>query len=247
MEGTGRGTKGVEHANFQNYVVTDICRYYFELLPVLKDRPNMKPWYTNHDSAFNRNTDEKEDGDNDGLCSESEESTSSDHITIVNVTNESNNTSETTSTSESEVIEKSSSSSSNQNKTDKLSPLQAKELKRNVFMSRDRQINPKKRRGKTGTTAGMDDEDKQFMVDQRKLKMKFDLDCHNDLKMQHLDMIKIEKEKLEIQKREMSIRIDNEKNKKTLSNIEIFKARLEFKKQDPTITDEFLDQYFSMD
>jgi hypothetical protein len=50
-----------------------------------------------------------------------------------------------------------------------------------------------------------------------------------------------------LQKLEMNIRMDNEKSKKTLSNIEIFKARLEFKKQDPNIDDEFLDKYFALD
>jgi hypothetical protein len=114
-------------------------------------------------------------------------------------------------------------------------------------MSRDRQINAKKRRGKGTSEIGLENEDKEFMIEQRKLKMKFDLDRHNNLKRQHLDMMKIEKEKLDLQKLEMNIQMDNEKNKKTLSNTEIFKARLEFKRQDPSINDEFLDQYFLLD
>jgi hypothetical protein len=114
-------------------------------------------------------------------------------------------------------------------------------------MSKDRQINVKKRRGKGTTKIGLELDDKEFMIEQRQLKMKFDLDCDNNLKKQHMDMMNIEKQKLDLQKLEMNIRMDNEKSKKTLSNIEIFKARLEFKQEDPTINDKFLDQYFSLD
>jgi hypothetical protein len=251
MEGTGRGTTGIEHANFQNYVVTNICRYYFELLPVLKDRPNMKPWYTNHSKQIDKGISSKETDvvrvyDN-GEFSESDDSTS-EFVTTVNVPNKANTVTQSSSSSDCEVVQKRSSSTSNsKDNSDKLSPLQAKELKRNIFRSKDRQINVKKRRGKGATDIGLEDEDKEFMVEQRKLKMKFDLDRHNDLKKQHMDMMNLEKQKLDLQKQEMTIRMDNEKNKKTLSNIEIFKARLEFKRQDPNIDDEFLDQYFSLD
>jgi hypothetical protein len=168
-------------------------------------------------------------------------------VATVNVAKQSNTITQSSSSSDCELVEKSSSSTSKGNGSDKLSPLQAKELKKNVFLSRSRQINPKKRRGKTPDTIGIEDEDKEFMVEQRKLKMKFDLDRHNDLKKQHIDLMRIEKEKLDLQKLEMNIRMDNEKSKKTLSNIEIFKARLEFKKQDPNIDDEFLDKYFALD
>jgi Cu2+-containing amine oxidase len=148
---------------------------------------------------------------------------------------------------ECEVVERCSTSTSKDNNSDKLSPLQAKELKRNVLMSKDRQINVKKRRGKATTKIRLEEGDKEFMIEQRKLKMKFDLDCHNDLKKQHMDMMNIKKQKLDLQKLEMNICMDNEKSKKTFSNIEIFKARLEFKQQDPTINNKFLDQYFSLD
>jgi hypothetical protein len=168
-------------------------------------------------------------------------------VATVNVAKQSNTITQSSSSSDCELVERSSSSTSKGNSSDKLSPLQAKELKKNVFLSRSRQINPKKRRGKTPDTIGIEDEDKEFMVEQRKLKMKFDLDRHNDLKKQHIDLMRIEKEKLDLQKLEMNIRMDNEKSKKTLSNIETFKARLEFKKQDPTIDDEFLDKYFALD
>jgi hypothetical protein len=110
MEGTGRGTKGVEHANFQNYVVTNVCRYYFELLPVLKDRPNMKPWYTNHSKKMSKQVQSQKENVNQdfgvGDVSESEESTS-DFVNTVNVPNNVNNVMQSSSSSDCEVLEKS--------------------------------------------------------------------------------------------------------------------------------------------
>lgn len=50
MNNTGSGLEGIEFANFQDYIVNDVCKYYFLLDPILKDRPNVTPWYTNEDS-----------------------------------------------------------------------------------------------------------------------------------------------------------------------------------------------------
>jgi hypothetical protein len=49
MANTGAGLEGLEYERFQDYIVHKVCRYYFELLPILQDRPNVTPWYTNFD------------------------------------------------------------------------------------------------------------------------------------------------------------------------------------------------------
>jgi hypothetical protein len=50
MVGTGQGIDDVDKPTFQQYVVDTICKYYFELLPVLGNRPNIQPHFTNeHD------------------------------------------------------------------------------------------------------------------------------------------------------------------------------------------------------
>ena len=49
MNMTGNGLEGLEHSNFQEWVVNNICRYYFILDLVLKDRPKVTPWYTNEE------------------------------------------------------------------------------------------------------------------------------------------------------------------------------------------------------
>jgi hypothetical protein len=47
MNNTGDGLEGIEYSNFQEYIVNNVCKYYFLLDPVLKNRPNVRPWVTN--------------------------------------------------------------------------------------------------------------------------------------------------------------------------------------------------------
>ena len=47
LNATGSGLEGIEYTNFQEYVVNNICKYYYQLDPVLKNRPNVCCWHTN--------------------------------------------------------------------------------------------------------------------------------------------------------------------------------------------------------
>ena len=41
---TGNGiTDPLKHSSFQEYIVNDVCMYFFELDPIFKDRPNVTP------------------------------------------------------------------------------------------------------------------------------------------------------------------------------------------------------------
>ena len=55
---TGGGMDGIELTTFQEWITKNVCRYYFELDTVLRDRPNVSPWYTNemplHPQVSNR-------------------------------------------------------------------------------------------------------------------------------------------------------------------------------------------------
>ena len=51
MAQTGNGLTGIEYTSFQEYVVKNVCRYYFDLDPILKDRPNVTQWATNEDTS----------------------------------------------------------------------------------------------------------------------------------------------------------------------------------------------------
>ena len=46
---TGSGLHGIELSTLQEFVVTNVCKYYHALDPVLRDRPNVRPVYTNYD------------------------------------------------------------------------------------------------------------------------------------------------------------------------------------------------------
>ena len=47
MGQTGGGMDGPELITYQEWVTKNVCKYYFELDEVLKDRPNVSPWFTN--------------------------------------------------------------------------------------------------------------------------------------------------------------------------------------------------------
>lgn len=49
MNMTGNGLEGIQYTSFQEYIVKSVCKYFFELDPILKDRPNVTPWATNED------------------------------------------------------------------------------------------------------------------------------------------------------------------------------------------------------
>ena len=56
---TGGGMDGIELSTYQQWVTKNVCKYYFELDSVLRDRPNVTPWYTNEKVMTPRNNIEK--------------------------------------------------------------------------------------------------------------------------------------------------------------------------------------------
>ena len=61
MNNTGAGLDGFEFTSFQEYIVKQVCRFYFVLDPVLRDRPNVFPWATNESGKFTSMTDHDRD------------------------------------------------------------------------------------------------------------------------------------------------------------------------------------------
>jgi CRISPR/Cas system-associated protein endoribonuclease Cas2 len=64
---TGSGLFGIDHSNFQEYIVSLVCKYYFDLLPVLGSRPNVTP-------AFMNECEEDEEDHNGNIDSDDDES-----------------------------------------------------------------------------------------------------------------------------------------------------------------------------
>ena len=55
MNRSGNGLGGFGFTSFQEYIVRNVCKYYFALDPILKDRSNIRAWFTNEDEE-NGNT-----------------------------------------------------------------------------------------------------------------------------------------------------------------------------------------------
>jgi hypothetical protein len=67
---TGSGLHGIAHSNYIDSVVDKHCRYYYILDPVLGQRPNVKPWFTNEDEDddldnYNKESLEQDEYDNE--------------------------------------------------------------------------------------------------------------------------------------------------------------------------------------
>lgn len=74
MNRTGSGLDGFKYTSFQEYIVREVCKYYFILDPVLKDRPNVRAWFTNEDETMN-NDKRIQQKDNTVLLSSDDDST----------------------------------------------------------------------------------------------------------------------------------------------------------------------------
>jgi hypothetical protein len=72
MIGTGQGLEDVDKPDFQQYVVDNICKYYFDLLPVLGNRPNITPAFTNEVDEDSSNDNKNSNGSFDFAEDETE-------------------------------------------------------------------------------------------------------------------------------------------------------------------------------
>jgi hypothetical protein len=50
---TGAGLEGTEFKKFQDYIHAKVCKWYSTLDPILKNRPNIYPVWTNQDESDN--------------------------------------------------------------------------------------------------------------------------------------------------------------------------------------------------
>ena len=65
MAQSGGGLEGFDRSNFHEFITRDVCKYYFILDDVLKDRPNVKAWYTNEEEWDEDNDNNDDDDDDD--------------------------------------------------------------------------------------------------------------------------------------------------------------------------------------
>ena len=70
---TGGGFDGIELTTFHEWIVKNVCKYYFELDSVLKDRPNVTPWYTNEDVSVAQQDEEEDNRNNMSIASDNDD------------------------------------------------------------------------------------------------------------------------------------------------------------------------------
>jgi hypothetical protein len=70
LTNTGAGLHGIAFSNYQDSVVNRHCPYYFALDPILGQRPNVKPWYTNEFETNDEQKDRTSECDDESVGSE---------------------------------------------------------------------------------------------------------------------------------------------------------------------------------
>jgi hypothetical protein len=112
-------------------------------------------------------------------------------------------------------------------------------------------IAKKKTTDSLGTFTGMEKEDRELLIETRNNKMEFEIKKHSDITQMHKEKIGIEKERLllekdnlSIKKRHIMVQTTLERSKLVMVKLDIFKARKAIKKEDPTVTEEYLNLHF---
>ena len=97
----------------------------------------------------------------------------------------------------------------------------------------------------------MDQADRDLIIESRDRNMNFEREKHKDMKGIESAKLSIEKERLEMEKRTLMLKHDNmiiqkqaEQSKIVLLRLEIYQVRQKIKKDDPNVTEEYLDIKF---
>ena len=315
MNRTGNGLEGFQFTSFQEYVVRNVCRYYFDLEPILKDRPNVTPWFTNEDDSDDETEDTTErdhdrnvravilSSDDESASSltecsnktrdvvsneetseersrsattttsevgrqstagskyDGEYSSDSDHTlsTTNNTSNVSNMSDDTSSINigsrqlkkKDKVIKSPKRKSTKQN-SNKYTPMEAKKMQKTLLLkNRKKSIVKKNDKHRSSTYANLDNDERDLLVETRKSKMIFEKEKHMDMKRLENEKMNIERERLNMEKDTIKLRHEHmmtqnnlERSKIALLRLEMFKERQEIKKKYPEVTEEMLNEQF---
>ena len=317
---TGNGiTDPLKYSTFQEYIVNNVCKHYYILDPVFKDRPNVRPWATNEDididiedtsnkeydplqsTEFLTSDDESNESsvqstprNKDVLDSDVEiidnpkikrhqyhsptVSRSSSHNSSINeydnmsssskssvythnTSNISNITDDTNLLPKARKVvskkepRKAKAVTPTRKKTTKTkkkyTPSQAKNMEKDMKKKTKASIASKQSNSKYMSITTIDQEDRDFLIESRDSTIRFETLKHNDMKELEERKIRIENERLLMERDTMKLRHEQmlvqnslERSKLALLKLEIFKARQEIKKLNPDVTDDYLNNHF---
>ena len=271
LNNTGSGLQGIAYTNLQEYVVKNICKYYFELDPVLKNRPNVYPWFTNEKKKSQTNDHENQvasvllDSDDSSTESRIENNVLSDEVhnqsnfeydtathissSHTNITNnqslssphESDDNSTSDNLSRTTMGRRPTNMIVTTMKSNKLSPTQAKK-KQKTILSKKRKTNARIRlKGSRSSLITLDDDEKEVISETRKQRINFEFRRHNDMKSIENEKLAIDKERLKMEKDSMLIRVEQITAQTNVEKNRNLLLRLEIFKERQTIKKEFPD------
>ena len=137
-------------------------------------------------------------------------------------------------------------------KKKRLTPTQAKDIHKNYMKNNKRRsIVTKKGSADFSTLISMDQDNRDLLIESRNKKWMLDNQRHKHLKLIEEKKIRLEEQRLNMEQRTTRIKnetliIQNnlERSKITLMKLEMFKEREVIKKNNPDITDDYLNKLF---
>ena len=130
----------------------------------------------------------------------------------------------------------------------KYTPSQAKNMEKELKKKTRKSIAHKQKNGNTSLNiTTIDDEDREFLIETRDRNIRFEREKHKDMKELEEQKIRIETERLNMERDTMKLRHEQllvqnnlERSKLALLRLEMFKTRQDIKKASPDVTDEYL-------
>ena len=109
----------------------------------------------------------------------------------------------------------------------------------------------KKGKGSNKNDCTYDSKEQEMIMNNRNVKIDFEMIRHNDIKKIESEKLEIEKQRLEMEKNNMEMKerhitaqTNLENSRSMLIRMDMFKQRLVLKKEFPDVTDEYLDANF---
>jgi hypothetical protein len=147
------------------------------------------------------------------------------------------------------------------NKKVLISPIEAKDIQRKLLQRHKKQIHEKNKNNKLIGFVKNEIEEKDFLMKSREFKSNIEKEKHMEMKRFQDTKILIEKKRCEIDEKRYRMEIDNselnreriiaqtklDEQKRMLVKLEMFKLRQQLKREDPTVSEEYLNELFPID
>jgi hypothetical protein len=139
-----------------------------------------------------------------------------------------------------------------------ISPIQAKDIQKRLLQTHKRQIHEKGQKSKMSGFINSDLAEKDFIMKSRESKNRMESLRHQEMKKLQATRIKLDAKRCEIDEKRYQLEMDNsalnreriraqtqlDDQKRMLVKLEMFKLRTELKKDNPDISEEYLDRHF---